>query len=111
MPWTMWREWIDILSQFEVGVQLGTASAGTFNLNCSFHGIPCIGYSNVNTQKILHPSTTVEVGDIGGAKEIARKLKDDKFYDKCMKETFENYERYYSEERFKEHTLKILQSL
>ena len=111
IPWILWKEWINILSQFNVGVQLGTASAGTFNLNCSFHGIPCIGYSNVNTQKILHPSTTVEVGDIGGAKEIARKLKDDKFYDKCMKETFENYERYYSEERFKEHTLKVLQSL
>ena len=111
IPWMLWREWIDTLSQYNVGVQLGTASAGTFNLNCSFHGIPCIGYSNVNTQKILHPSTTVEIGDIGGAKEIARKLKDDKFYDKCMKETFENYERYYSEERFKEHTLKILQSL
>ena len=91
IPWVLWREWMEILSQFNVGVQLGTASAGTFNLNCSFHGIPCIGYSNVNTQKILHPSTTVEVGDIGGAKEIARKLKDDKFYDLCMKETSENY--------------------
>ena len=111
IPWILWKEWINILSQFNVGVQLGTASAGTFNLNCSFHGIPCIGYSNVNTQKILHPSTTVEVGDIGGAKEIARKLKDDKFYEKCMKETEENYERYYSEEIFKEHTLKVLQSL
>ena len=111
IPWVTWREWIDILSQYEVGVQLGTASAGTFNLNCSFHGIPCIGYSNVNTQRILHPSTTVEVGDIGGAKEIARKLKDDKFYDKCMKETQRIYENYYSEEKFLEHTLKILQSL
>jgi len=111
IPWMLWREWIDTLSQYDVGVQLGTASAGTFNLNCSFHGIPCIGYSNVNTQKILHPSTTVEVGDIGGAKEIARKLKDDKFYDKCMKETKENYERYYSEQRFVKHTTKIIESL
>ena len=84
IPWVLWKEWINILSQFNVGVQLGTASAGTFNLNCSFHGIPCIGYSNVNTQKTLHPSTTVDVGDIGGAREIARKLKDDKFYEKCM---------------------------
>jgi len=111
IPWMLWREWIDTLSQYDVGVQLGTASAGTFNLNCSFHGIPCIGYSNVNTQKILHSSTTVEVGDIGGAKEIARKLKDDKFYDKCMKETKENYERYYSEQRFVKHTTKIIESL
>ena len=111
IPWMLWREWIDTLSQYNVGVQLGTASAGTFNLNCSFHGIPCIGYSNVNTQKILHPSTTVEVGDIVGAKELARKLKDDKFYDKCMKETQRIYENYYSEEKFLEHTLKIIESL
>jgi hypothetical protein len=111
IPWVLWKEWINILSQFNVGVQLGTASAGTFNLNCSFHGIPCIGYSNVNTQKTLHPSTTVDVGDIGGAREIARKLKDDKFYEKCMKETEENYEKYYSEKRFIEHTTKIIESL
>ena len=107
IPWTMWREWIDILSQFEVGVQLGTASAGTFNLNCSFHGIPCIGYSNVNTQKILHPLTTVEVGEIDKAKEIARKLKDKTFYDKCMEETQKNYEKYYSETKFLEHWNRV----
>jgi hypothetical protein len=103
IPWVMWREWIDILSQFNVGVQLGTASAGTFNLNCSFHGIPCIGYSNVNTQKILHPLTTVEVGEIDKAKEIANKLKEDKFYNLCMETTLKRYENYYSEEIFLEH--------
>ena len=112
IPWMLWREWIDTLSQFNVGVQLGTASAGTFNLNCSFHGIPCIGYSNVNTQKILHPRTTVEVGDIGKAKVIANMLKDDKhFYDECMKETMENYDKYYAEDKFVEHTMKIMKSL
>ena len=111
IPWVLWKDWINILSQFNVGIQLGTASAGTFNLNCSFHGIPCIGYSNVNTQRILHPSTTVEVGDIGGAKKIARKLKDDKFYDLCMKETTENYEKHYTEEKFLENTLKIIKNL
>jgi len=103
IPWVMWREWIDILSQFNVGIQLGTASAGTFNLNCSFHGIPCIGYSNVNTQKILHPLTTVELGDIDKAKEIAKKLKDDKFYNLCMETTLKRYENYYSEEVFVKH--------
>ena len=103
IPWVMWREWIDILSQFNAGVQLGTASAGTFNLNCSFHGIPCIGYSNVNTQKILHPLTTVELGEMDKAKEIANKLKDDKFYKLCMKTTLKRYENYYSEEVFLKH--------
>ena len=103
IPWMMWSEWIKTLSQFNVGVQLGTASAGTFNLNCSFHGIPCIGYSNVNTQNILHPLTTVEVGDIDNAKHIAKKLKDKKFYDLCSDTTIKRYESFYTEEVFVKH--------
>ena len=103
LPWMMWGEWIKTLSQFNVGIQLGTASAGTFNLNCSFHGIPCIGYSNVNTQKILHPLTTVEVGDIDNAKHIAKKLKNDKFYKLCMETTLKRYESHYTEKSFVKH--------
>ena len=112
IPWVMWREWIDILSQFNVGVQLGTASAGTFNLNCSFHGIPCIGYSNVNTQRILHPLTTVNLGEIGRAKDIARKLvEDDYFYDECTKTTKELYDKLYTEDKFVEHFNKVVELL
>ena len=107
LDWMYWSEWINVLSQYHVGVQLGTAAAGTFNLNCSFHGIPCIAYSNSNTQKILHPKTTVEVGDVIGAKEIARKLKDKTFYDECMTDTLENYEKFYTEEKFIEHWKRI----
>ena len=103
LDWMYWSEWINVLSQYHIGVQLGTAAAGTFNLNCSFHGIPCIAYSNSNTQKILHPKTTVELGDVVGAKEIARKLKDKTFYNECMMETLDNYEKYYTEEKFVEH--------
>ena len=100
IPWVMWRDWIDILGQYNVGVQLGTAAAGQFQLNTSFHGIPCIGYSNLNTQSILHPLTTVELGDIDKAKDLARKLKDDKFYKLCMDTTQKRFEKYYSEEMF-----------
>ena len=107
IPWVMWREWIDILSQFNVGVQLGTAAAGQFQLNTSFHGIPCIGYSNLNTQRILHPLTTVELGDIDKAKDIARKLKDDKFYKLCMDTTQKRFEKYYSEEMFVKNWKRI----
>ena len=103
LDWMYWGEWINTLSQYHVGVQLGTAAAGTFNLNCSFHGIPCIAYSNSNTQKILHPKTTVELGDVVGAKDIARKLKDKTFYNECMMDTLDNYEKYYTEEKFVEH--------
>ena len=111
LPWMYWSEWINTLSQYHIGVQLGTAAAGTFNLNCSFHGIPCIAYSNSNTQKILHPKTTVELGDVISAKEIARKLKDKDFYDECSESTKENYAKYYSEEKFLEHTNKIFNSI
>ena len=34
LPWMYWSEWINTLSQYHIGVQLGTAAAGTFNLNC-----------------------------------------------------------------------------
>ena len=64
LPWMVWKDWMNNLSKYRVGVQLGTAAAGTFNLNCSYLGIPCIGYSNLNTQRILHPPTTVELGDV-----------------------------------------------
>jgi len=111
LPWMMWSEWIKALSQFNVGIQLGTASAGTFNLNCSFHKIPCIGYSNVNTQNILHPLTTVEVGDIENAKHIAKKLKNDKFYKLCMDTTLKRYEAYYSEDKFLENMQRIFRTL
>ncbi len=107
VPWVMWREWIDILSQYNIGIQLGTASAGTFNLNCSFHRIPCIGYSNVNTQNILHPLTTVEVGEIDKAREIANKLKDKNFYKLCMETTEKRYKSYYTEKVFLEHWNRI----
>ena len=107
IPWMMWSEWIKTLSQFNVGIQLGTASAGTFNLNCSFHGIPCIGYSNVNTQRILHPLTTVEVGEMDKAKDIANSLKDEKFYKLCMETTLKRYETYYTEKVFVEHWNRI----
>ena len=111
VPWMLWRKWIDELSKYKYGIQLGTASAGTFNLNCSFHGIPCIGYSNVNTQKILHPLTTVEVGEIDTAKEIARRLKDDKFYKLCMDTTLKRYEMHYSEDKFLENMKRIFRTL
>ncbi len=111
LPWMMWSEWIKTLSQFNVGIQLGTASAGTFNLNCSFHGIPCIGYSNVNTQDILHPLTTVEVGDIDNAKHIARKLKDEKFYNLCSETTMKRYETFYTEEIFVKNVKEIMKTI
>ena len=111
LDWMYWGEWINVLSQYHVGIQLGTAAAGTFNLNCSFHGIPCIAYSNSNTQKTLHPNTTVELGDIVRAKKIANRLKDEDFYNKCSQETKRLFKEKYSERVFVNHVKNIMESL
>ena len=80
-----------------------TQAAGTFALNCSRLGIPCIGYKGLDTQEILHPYLTVRrFGQMLDAKELIRKLKEDEdFYNECSKKTLENYNRFYSEEVFK----------
>ena len=76
-----------------------THAAGTFTLNCAFHGIPCIGYKGLDTQELIFPNTTIEVGDLEGAQKIAKKLKtDDKFYDECSKEALYRFSEYYTEE-------------
>ena len=76
LPYLSWRDWLKTLSQFSIGVHLmRTHAAGTFALNCGFHGIPCIGYKGLDTQEILHPHTTVNIGDLKAAKEIIHRLK------------------------------------
>ena len=71
-------------------------------MNCGFHGIPCIGYKGLDTQQIIHPHTTVEVGDLSSAKDIALKLKnDDEFYQMCSEVALFNYENEYTEENWK----------
>jgi len=102
LPYMSWREWIDCLSQFNIGIHLmRTYAAGTFAMNCGFHGIPCIGYRGLDTQQIIHPNTTIEVGDLEGAKEIGLKLKnDDGFYSECSKEVLYRFSEYYTEEKW-----------
>ena len=101
LPWVMWNEWIYELSKHKYGVQLGTPSAGTFNLNCAYLGIPCIAYDNVNTQKYLHPNLSVPDGDIEQARKLATKLATNKdFYTECSIEAKNNFSKLYSEEKF-----------
>tara|TARA_R110002096_G_scaffold93892_4_gene211643 strand:- start:2648 stop:3607 length:960 start_codon:yes stop_codon:yes gene_type:complete len=101
LPWMRWTEWMYELSKHKYGVQLGTAAAGTFNLNCAYLGIPCIGYDNVNTQKYLHPDLSVPDGDILQARKLAEKLrKDEKFYLYCSNKSKELFDTIYSESKF-----------
>ena len=87
LPYMTWVEWINNLSRFKYGVHLmPTWAAGTFTLNCAYHGIPCIGYKGLDTQH-LHPSLSVDYGDLDTAKILAKRLKIDKeFYEKCSVE-------------------------
>ena len=99
LPYLTWREWINNLSQYNIGIHLmRTHAAGTFAMNCAFHGIPCIGYEGLDTQDTCHPLTTVKVGDLDHAVEIADMLKRNKFYNMCSKTSREMFERFYTEE-------------
>ena len=100
LPYMNWVEWMNNLSQFKYAVHLmPTHAAGTFALNCAYHGIPCIGYNNVDTQRLCHPKLSVDVGDIETARKLAYKLKnDDKFYKECSQMTIRKYKECFDEE-------------
>ena len=76
-----------------------TVAAGTFALNCAYFGIPCIGNADVDTQLLCHPSLSVAVNDLEGARELAIRLRDDKeFYSECSEMAKANYEACFSKE-------------
>ena len=102
LPYLNWKDWIHKLNEFKIGVHLmRTHAAGTFALNCAYLGIPCIGYRGLDTQQKCHPQTTVEIGDIGKAKEILKKLDSDKeFYDIISSSVKANYNQFYNEDKF-----------
>jgi len=109
IPWMIWKDFMFELSKYKYAVQCYPASAGQFPLNCSYLGIPCIGYNDVNTQKYLHPNLSVERGDIVSAKNLVNKLKNDYvFYEECSNITKKLYNDLYSESIFIEKTKEFL---
>ena len=79
-----------------------THAAGTFALNCSYLGIPCIGYNGLDTQEILHPNLSVNDGDLVKAKLLLKKLWTDlDFYEENRILTRELYKKNYSENEWK----------
>ena len=114
LPYMTWVEWINNLSQYHVGVHMmPTHAAGTFTLNCAFHGIPCIGYKGLDTQEELHPQLSVDDGDIESAKMLAKRLRDDKaFYEDCSVVCRSNYETsLYTEKNFVPYITDIFEGL
>jgi len=102
LPYMNWKEWVHKLNEFKIGVHLmRTHAAGTFALNCAYLGIPCIGYRGLDTQELCHPELTVEVGDLGKAKELIKRLDSDRiFYDICSTTAKANYNQLYNEDKF-----------
>ena len=114
LPYMTWVEWMNNLRQYHVGVHMmPTHAAGTFTLNCAYHGIPCIGYRGLDTQEELHPALSVEDGDINTAKKFARHLKSDEVYYGYMSKLCRaNYEKsLYNEENFVPYITKIFEGL
>jgi hypothetical protein len=76
-------------------------AAGQFALNCSYLGIPCVGYNSLDTQRILHPSLSVDHYNLNKAREKVIQLKNDSnFYNQCSQETKELFNTEYSEKSF-----------
>ena len=100
LPYMSWRDWIKTLGNYRIGVHLmRTHAAGTFNMNCGFHGIPCICYKGLDTQELIHPKLSVDIGDLPKAKSLIKKLNEDEvFYDEMSKMASENFLKYYSED-------------
>jgi len=114
LPYMTWVDWMNNLSQYHVGVHLmPTHAAGTFALNCAFHGIPCIGYGGLDTQEELHPQLTVGDGDLQSAKLSANSLSNNyDFYRECSLEARNNYVKsMYNEKNFVPYITDILEEL
>ena len=105
LPYVNWTQWIYELNKRKYAVHLmRTHAAGTFALNCAYLGIPCIGYKGLDTQEVCHPDTTIELGDITKAKQIAEKLrKDEDFYLYCSKFSKLMYKEKYHESVFRKN--------
>tara|TARA_R100001015_G_C4633216_1_gene197861 strand:- start:219 stop:1187 length:969 start_codon:yes stop_codon:yes gene_type:complete len=110
LPHIKFREWIYHLASYKYAVHLmPSVTAGTFSLNCSFLGIPCIGYKQSDTQRLCQPDLSVDHWDLEKAMHLAKRLKeDDKFYKHCSETAIENYNKHFNEEVFIKHMRKVL---
>ena len=112
LPWMQWDQFMLELSKCKYGIQTYQSSAGQFPLNCAYLGIPCIGYNDVNTQRDLFPSLSVDRGDIVAARRLANQLQTDKgWYREMAKIAKFNYNQWYKEEKFLENWNEIIKKL
>ena len=101
LPWITWIDWMKELSKFKYAVHIGTGGAGSFNLNCAYLGIPCVGLKALETQNLCFPDLSVDDVDLKQAKVLVHKLKNDKdFYNYQSQLGQQNYIKYFAETKF-----------
>ena len=113
LPYMNWIEWMNNLSKFKYAVHLmPTHAAGTFALNCAYHGIPCIGYEGLDTQSHCHPQLTIKMNDLSNARRLANKLKTDKgFYETQSETARNNFNTFFSEKEYIYNMNKIIKKV
>lgn len=110
LPYVQWLDWMKQLSTFKYAIHLmPTVAAGTFSLNCSFFGIPCIGNELVDTQRMCFPKLSVDVNDVYSVRKLISKMRDsDEFYKECSEYAKASYRENFSEEAFIETMKDVL---
>ena len=113
LPYRAWNKWIIRLSKFRYAVHLNPNSiGGTFHLNCAYLGIPCIGNLHTNTQRICFPDLSIEPDDLTNAKQLIKKLRNDKeFYLHCSRKAKKLYLEYFHENIYKNKWNKVKKDL
>jgi len=102
LPYMDWLDWMRKLNEFRYAVHLmPVVAAGTFSINCAKIGLPCISNEKIDTQRLCFPELSIDINDIGKAKKLLLRLRDDQsFYDYCSERAQKHYLMNYSEEVF-----------
>ena len=110
LPYMEWSDWIKQLNKVKFAVHLNPNTiGGTFNLNCAYLGIPCIGNEEANTQKLCFPELSVRDNDIKKARLLMKRLVEDKsFYSYISNKAKERYASHFSEVRYKHNWQTIM---
>lgn len=116
-----WPQWLLELSKRKYAVHMmRTYAAGTFALNCSRLGIPCIGWGNntpgkehgCDTQRLLFPELTIPEGNMSLAIKTAKHLKENElFFNHVVEYAKKVYNDVFSEKAFINSFNNIIQEL
>ena len=113
LAYTDWTNWMYDLSRCKYAIHLmRTYAAGSFQLNCAYLKIPCLGWKGTDTQNLLFPELSPNEGDMVEARKIAKHLYTNQlFYDHVVEYAHKVYLDIFSEPKFKEKVTNFLSNL